>query len=164
MYIFGTHFPRCSSYLEYLPHNIVSNLNVSQTREVDFDGNWRIFARVHLAWICQRIETSHADWPHRRSARVIDSIFRLRNDILSTTSFYSSLTSLDRWTYPPFSGTIDEEWVYGRGSGDCKNNVIGIMTAVEHLIDVGWKPRRTIGMLDVNVNLYENHCTLFLQC
>ena len=51
--------------------------------------------------------------------------------------FYSSLTSLYRWTYPPFPRTIDEEWIYGRGSGDCKNNLIGILTAVEHLIDVG---------------------------
>ncbi|KAF9477618.1 carboxypeptidase S [Pholiota conissans] len=55
-----------------------------------------------------------------------------------------SLTALDRWTYPPFSGTIDEEWIYGRGAGDCKNNVIGIMTAVEHLIRSSWKPARTI--------------------
>ncbi|PPQ92561.1 hypothetical protein CVT25_010514 [Psilocybe cyanescens] len=55
-----------------------------------------------------------------------------------------SLTSLDRWTYPPFSGTVDGEWIYGRGSGDCKNNVIGIMTAIEHLISSGWSPKRTI--------------------
>ncbi|KAF8166011.1 hypothetical protein B0H34DRAFT_691505 [Crassisporium funariophilum] len=55
-----------------------------------------------------------------------------------------SLTSLERWTYPPFSGTIDGDWIYGRGSGDCKNNVIGIMTAVEYLIASGWKPKRTI--------------------
>ncbi|KAJ3515123.1 hypothetical protein NLJ89_g1956 [Agrocybe chaxingu] len=54
------------------------------------------------------------------------------------------VTALDRWTYPPFSGTIDEEWIHGRGSWDCKNNVIGILTAVEHLITIGWKPRRTI--------------------
>ncbi|KAF8187111.1 hypothetical protein BJ912DRAFT_970122 [Pholiota molesta] len=55
-----------------------------------------------------------------------------------------SLTALDRWSYPPFSGTIDEEWIYGRGAGDCKNNVIGIMTAVEHLIKSNWTPTRTI--------------------
>ncbi|EDQ98972.1 uncharacterized protein LACBIDRAFT_318408 [Laccaria bicolor S238N-H82] len=54
------------------------------------------------------------------------------------------VTSLDRWTYPPFDGVIDGEWIYGRGSGDCKNNVIGILTAVEHLIHSGWVPYRTI--------------------
>lgn len=56
-----------------------------------------------------------------------------------------SVTSLDRWTYPPFDGVVDGEWIYGRGSGDCKNNVIGILTAVEHLIQSGWIPYRTIG-------------------
>ncbi|PPQ73274.1 hypothetical protein CVT24_009929 [Panaeolus cyanescens] len=55
-----------------------------------------------------------------------------------------ALTALDRWTYPPFSGTHDGEWVYGRGAGDCKNNVIGIMTAVEHLLNADWTPKRTI--------------------
>lgn len=55
-----------------------------------------------------------------------------------------SVTSLDKWTYPPFDGVIDGEWIYGRGSGDCKNNVIGILTAVEHLIQSGWVPYRTI--------------------
>ncbi|KDR84553.1 hypothetical protein GALMADRAFT_262764 [Galerina marginata CBS 339.88] len=55
-----------------------------------------------------------------------------------------SLTALDRWTYPPFAGIIDGDWIYGRGSGDCKNNLIGILTAVEHLVSSGWKPQRTI--------------------
>ncbi|KJA20923.1 hypothetical protein HYPSUDRAFT_68096 [Hypholoma sublateritium FD-334 SS-4] len=55
-----------------------------------------------------------------------------------------SLTALERWSYPPFSGTIDEEWIYGRGAGDCKNNVIGIMTAVEHLLASQWKPTKNI--------------------
>ncbi|TFK33512.1 hypothetical protein BDQ12DRAFT_738741 [Crucibulum laeve] len=55
-----------------------------------------------------------------------------------------AVSSLERWTYPPFSGKIDGEWIYGRGSSDCKNNLIGILTSVEHLIKSGWKPRRTL--------------------
>ncbi|PPQ70762.1 hypothetical protein CVT26_014712 [Gymnopilus dilepis] len=55
-----------------------------------------------------------------------------------------ALTALERWEYPPFSGAFDEEWIFGRGAGDCKNNVIGVMTAVEHLISKAWKPQRTI--------------------
>jgi Gly-Xaa carboxypeptidase len=51
---------------------------------------------------------------------------------------------LDRWTYPPFEGKIDHEWLYGRGAADCKNNVIGILSAVEHLLKEGWEPERTI--------------------
>ncbi len=56
-----------------------------------------------------------------------------------------SLTALDRWTYPPFEGKISGDWIYGRGAGDCKNNVIGILSAVEHLLEEGWVPQRTLG-------------------
>ncbi|KAF9529825.1 hypothetical protein CPB83DRAFT_851636 [Crepidotus variabilis] len=53
-------------------------------------------------------------------------------------------TDLNQWTHPPFAGASDETWIYGRGSSDCKNNVIGIMTSIEQLLSVGWKPKRTI--------------------
>ena len=32
----------------------------------------------------------------------------------------------DRWTYPPFSGHYDSEYIWGRGSEDDKSNVIAI--------------------------------------
>lgn len=70
-------------------------------------------------------------------------------------------TSLDRWTFPPFDGVVEEEWIYGRGTSDCKvgieshsyirqaespwqNNVIGILTALEYMLKNGWQPSRTI--------------------
>ncbi|KAF5363384.1 hypothetical protein D9756_000018 [Leucocoprinus leucothites] len=55
-----------------------------------------------------------------------------------------AVTSLDGWTFSPFSGKIADGWVHGRGSSDCKNNVIGILSAVEHLVENNWIPRRTI--------------------
>ncbi|KAF7775612.1 hypothetical protein Agabi119p4_4005 [Agaricus bisporus var. burnettii] len=55
-----------------------------------------------------------------------------------------ALTALDHWTYPPFEGKIDGDWLYGRGAADCKNNLIGILSALEHLLESGWKPRRSI--------------------
>lgn len=71
---------------------------------------------------------------------------RFSHCLLNDTPLLSSdsLTALDRWTYPPFSGTVDDEWIYGRGAGDCKNNVIGILSAVEHLLESQWKPARNI--------------------
>ncbi|KAI1084239.1 carboxypeptidase S [Whalleya microplaca] len=45
---------------------------------------------------------------------------------------------------PPFSGYYDGYYVWGRGSEDCKNNLIGIMEAVELLIDAGFEPKRTL--------------------
>lgn len=35
--------------------------------------------------------------------------------------------TLDRWTHEPFSGYIDDEWVWGRGSGDCKSVVSDLL-------------------------------------
>ena len=45
-----------------------------------------------------------------------------------------------KWTYPPFSGTIADGCVWGRGSGDCKSVILGEMEAVESLIAEGFVP------------------------
>jgi carboxypeptidase PM20D1 len=52
--------------------------------------------------------------------------------------------TLGQWTHPPFSGDIADGFVWGRGSIDLKNGLIGIMEAVEYLISTGFKPVRTI--------------------
>ncbi|KAJ9118393.1 hypothetical protein QFC24_006222 [Naganishia onofrii] len=52
--------------------------------------------------------------------------------------------TLEKWTYPPFEGKTDDEWVWGRGSADCKNQLMGIMNAVEKLVQECFKPERTI--------------------
>ena len=48
------------------------------------------------------------------------------------------------WTYPPFSGTVADGYVWGRGAIDCKGVMIGILEAVNFLLKVGFKPKRTI--------------------
>lgn len=50
----------------------------------------------------------------------------------------------DQWTHPPFSGFYDGKYVWGRGASDCKNTLIGILEAVELLIDAGFEPKRTL--------------------
>lgn len=48
------------------------------------------------------------------------------------------------WTYPPFEGHFDGEWIWGRGSSDCKNVVIGLLSSVEDLLSQNWNPQRTV--------------------
>ena len=48
------------------------------------------------------------------------------------------------WTYPPFSGTVADGYVWGRGAIDCKGVMIGILEAVNFLLKVGFQPKRTI--------------------
>ncbi|GAO45852.1 hypothetical protein G7K_0100-t1 [Saitoella complicata NRRL Y-17804] len=52
--------------------------------------------------------------------------------------------TLDKWTHDPWSGHIDDTYVYGRGSSDCKNNLVGIMEAVSLLLNASFTPTRTI--------------------
>lgn len=44
------------------------------------------------------------------------------------------------WKFPPFSGTIDNGRIYGRGASDIKNDVCAFYQAVEELILEGYKP------------------------
>ncbi|KAI1429622.1 peptidase family M20/M25/M40 [Xylaria sp. FL1777] len=52
--------------------------------------------------------------------------------------------TVDQWTHPPYSGYFDGKYIWGRGSSDCKNNLIGILEAVELLIEAGFEPKRTV--------------------
>ncbi|KAF2635404.1 carboxypeptidase S [Massarina eburnea CBS 473.64] len=53
-------------------------------------------------------------------------------------------STVESWTHPPFSGHFDGTFIWGRGSSDCKNQLIGILEAVETLIQAGFSPRRTL--------------------
>lgn len=48
------------------------------------------------------------------------------------------------WKYPPFSGTVAEGYVWGRGALDCKHILICLMEAVEDLLKGGFTPSRDI--------------------
>lgn len=48
------------------------------------------------------------------------------------------------WIYPPFSGQITEDYVYGRGTMDVQCGVMAILECVEWLLANGYRPARTI--------------------
>ncbi len=52
--------------------------------------------------------------------------------------------SREVWKYPPFSGQITKDYIWGRGSLDDKMNVFGMLEAVEMLLETGFQPSRTI--------------------
>ncbi|KAJ9629459.1 hypothetical protein H2203_001833 [Taxawa tesnikishii (nom. ined.)] len=53
-------------------------------------------------------------------------------------------STIDAWTHPPFSGYYDGKYIWGRGSSDCKNQLIAIMETVELLLAADFKPNRTV--------------------
>ncbi len=48
------------------------------------------------------------------------------------------------WEYPPFSGEVADGFVWGRGAIDMKNHLIGVMEAVETLLEEGYVPERDV--------------------
>jgi Gly-Xaa carboxypeptidase len=50
----------------------------------------------------------------------------------------------ETWTWPPFEAHFDGKFLLGRGSADCKSNLIGILSAMEALLKQDFKPKRSI--------------------
>ena len=48
------------------------------------------------------------------------------------------------WEYPAFSGAVADGYIWGRGAIDMKNHLIGVMEAVETLLEEGYEPQRDI--------------------
>ncbi|RDW61468.1 hypothetical protein BP5796_11360 [Coleophoma crateriformis] len=49
-----------------------------------------------------------------------------------------------QWRNPPFSGYFDGTYINGRGSHDCKNNLLAMFSAVTALLEAGFQPQRTV--------------------
>jgi len=50
----------------------------------------------------------------------------------------------DDWDAPPFSGAIQDGYVYGRGAIDDKGSMVALLEALDALARDGFDPRRTI--------------------
>ncbi len=63
----------------------------------------------------------------------------------------------DGWDFEPYSGTVEDGVVYGRGTMDDKGPVIASFYAMKALKECGWQPKRTIRLilgLDEETNWY----------
>ena len=48
------------------------------------------------------------------------------------------------WKYPPYSATVEDGKVYGRGAMDCKNTLFSTIQSVEELIAEGFVPEQDV--------------------
>jgi carboxypeptidase PM20D1 len=51
------------------------------------------------------------------------------------------------WTHDPFGGVVADGYVWGRGTLDNKQNVVGLLEATEHLLAEAYQPARTVYLL-----------------
>ncbi|KDQ15508.1 hypothetical protein BOTBODRAFT_54770 [Botryobasidium botryosum FD-172 SS1] len=53
-------------------------------------------------------------------------------------------STVSEWIHPPYSGHFDGEYIWGRGSGDDKSGLIGLLSTVESLLEEGFQPKRSV--------------------
>ncbi|KAK5198562.1 Gly-Xaa carboxypeptidase [Exophiala xenobiotica] len=56
----------------------------------------------------------------------------------------AGISTTAEWSYPPFSGHYDGEFIWGRGSEDDKSNLIAMLTAIDCLLSCDFNPLRTV--------------------
>ena len=117
--------------------------------DVDEDPRWRTFDGFH--------DTLKDLFPLLHSHAALQKVNRyglvytfqgvsrsLRPILLTAHQDVVPASSISKWTYPPFEPHYDGRYLWGRGSSDCKNNLIGIMSVLESLLSQDWKPRRSV--------------------
>lgn len=114
----------------------------SQVPGTEGGNRQRPWVALHLAGFRGRDQTTFIHGPLRREYTV-QTILRLvlvnRLQVVPAGEATS-----EEWTYPPFSGHYDGEFIWGRGSEDDKSNLIAMLSAIDCLLDCDFKPQRTV--------------------
>ena len=83
----------------------------------------------------------------------LTSIYRIQGEdseikpVLFTGHVDVVPAEVDKWSFSPFSGAVDNEIIFGRGTMDNKNTVFGLLEAMEHYLAEGKQPKRTVYMI-----------------
>lgn len=92
----------------------------------------------HVTATCQKIEIGGDallyKWSGKSSTRPL--VLMAHQDVVPAVG--------GDWKYPPYSATVVDGKVYGRGAMDCKNTLFSTIQAVEELIEQGFVPEQDV--------------------
>lgn len=92
----------------------------------------------HVAATCEKIELGRDvllyKWTGKDSAR--PAVLMAHQDVVPAVG--------GDWKYEPFSATVEDGKIYGRGTMDCKNTLFGTIQAVDELIAEGFVPEQDV--------------------
>ncbi|KAJ7082845.1 hypothetical protein B0H15DRAFT_851685 [Mycena belliarum] len=137
---------------------------------VGVDPRWDVFATFH-AYLAQAFPLVHGNLKLRK-INTYGLLYEWRgsNESLKPVLLTAHQdvvpvdpSTADSWDHPPYSGYFDGTRIWGRGTIDDKNGLIGILAAVESLLQIGFTPTRTFVMafgFDEEVNGLEGAAQL----
>lgn len=136
--------PDASKAIEKLQHAItfktVSSLEEGKT---DWEQFTRFSAYLAEAFpLCEKHLKRKSDSPYNLIYRFIGEDGAALPGLLTAHQDVVSANE-EEWTHPPFAKTLEEGYVWGRGSFDCKLQLIAILEAFEQLLQEDKKPKRT---------------------
>ncbi|KAK7686368.1 hypothetical protein QCA50_010592 [Cerrena zonata] len=100
----------------------------------------KAFPRVHSTLVLTKVNTYGLLFEWKGSDETLKPLLLMgHQDVVPVNP-----DTVNEWTYPPYSGHFDGKLLWGRGSSDDKNDLIGFMTTIETLIENGFKPSRSI--------------------
>ncbi|KXJ93371.1 peptidase family M20/M25/M40 [Microdochium bolleyi] len=100
----------------------------------------KTFPLVHSKLSLETVNTHGLLYTWKGSdAALKPTVFMAHQDVVPVAK-----ATVGQWTHPPFSGHYDGKYLWGRGSNDCKNNLIGILESVELLLQANYEPKRTL--------------------
>lgn len=99
-----------------------------------------IFPRIHKSLKMEKVNTFGLVYTWQGSDDTLKPLILMAHqDVVPVPE-----ETVDAWTHPPFSGYYDGKYIWGRGSSDCKNQLIAEMEAIELFLEAGFEPKRTI--------------------
>ena len=117
--------------------------------DVAIDPRWLTFDDFHE--VLRRLFPEVHDKTHLQHVNRYGLVYALKGSfenlkpvMLTAHQDVVPASSHSRWTHPPYEAYFDGRYLWGRGSSDCKNNLIGILSTVEFLLERKWEPRRTL--------------------
>lgn len=127
----------------------VATVSFNDNGDVDTDPRWQTFPilhgvlktnfpRVHSTAELEMINEYGLLYTLQGSSKTLQpALFMAHQDVVP-------VADASKWEHPPFSAYFDGTWLWGRGSVDCKNNLIGLLSALEELLEQDFQPKRTI--------------------
>lgn len=100
----------------------------------------RTFPRMHTDLKFEKVNTHGLLYTWQGSDKTLKPLLLMAHqDVVPVPD-----ATVDAWTHPPFSGYYDGKFIWGRGSSDCKNQLIAVMETIELFLAADFKPKRTI--------------------